>query len=104
MLTVYIRYQIDPYKINEFESYAKKWLPLVEKFGGDHHGYFLPHESANDIAVALFSFPSMADYESYRKKSAHDEECIRAYKIATDTQCIIRYDRHFLRPMQHPDH
>jgi hypothetical protein len=30
--------------------------------GGTHHGYFLPDEGANNIAYALFSFPSLADY------------------------------------------
>jgi hypothetical protein len=43
-------------KLKEFEHYAKLWIPLVEKFGGNHHGYFMPHEGANDIALALFSF------------------------------------------------
>jgi len=31
------------------------WIPLVGKFGGQHHGYFLPHEGPNNIAHALFS-------------------------------------------------
>ena len=67
MITCYLKYLVDPYKIDDFESYAKMWIPLVNKFGGTHHGYFLPHEGANNIAVALFSFPSLAEYEEYRK-------------------------------------
>jgi hypothetical protein len=39
MITCYLRYEIDPFKAKEFETYAKMWLPLVEKFGGTHHGY-----------------------------------------------------------------
>ncbi len=58
MITSYLRYVIDPYKLNEFEKYGKMWIPLVEKFGGTHHGYFIPHEGASNIAIALFSFPS----------------------------------------------
>ena len=60
MITCYVKYQVDPDKIDAFEKYAKLWIPLVERFGGTHHGYFLPHESANDLAVTLFSFPSLS--------------------------------------------
>lgn len=99
MITCYLKYEIDPNKVADFEKYARMWIPLVEKFGGTHHGYFLPHESANDLAVCLFSFPSLAEYEAYRLKSATDEECQKAYAHARNTDCIRRYDRHFLRPL-----
>lgn len=58
MVTCYLRYVIDPSKLAEFEHYGKLWIPLVEKFGGRHHGYFLPSEGANNIALALFTFPA----------------------------------------------
>jgi NIPSNAP len=67
MITCYLKYIIDPYKTAEFETYGKMWIPLVNKFGGIHHGYFMPHEGANNIAYALFSFPSLAKYEQYRE-------------------------------------
>lgn len=76
------------------------WIPLVKKFGGTHHGYYLPHESANDLAVCLFSFPSLGDYEAYRIMSAEDEECQIAFKFAEKMDCIRRFDRHFLRPLE----
>lgn len=53
MITCYVRYVIDPKKVKEFEEYAKMWIPLVEKFGGQHNGYFLPSEGANNVALAL---------------------------------------------------
>lgn len=99
MITCYIRYQIDPDKRGAFEAYAKTWIPLVARFGGTHHGYFLPHESANDLAVALFSFPTLADYESYRSASMADADCQAAFNFASQTKCIRRYDRQFLRPL-----
>jgi len=100
MITCYIQYELNPSKIAEFEEYAHTWVPLVEKFGGTHHGYYLPHESPNDLAVCLFSFPSLADYEVYRVESLTDSECQKAYQFAKDTDCIKRYDRHFLRPLE----
>ena len=42
----------------DFEQYAKMWIALVEKFGGTHHGYFMPSEGASDTACPVhFSEP-----------------------------------------------
>ena len=95
----YLRYVLDTSKLKEFEHYGKLWIPLVEKFGGKHHGYFLPSEGANNIALALFTFDSLATYESYRQRSVEDQECQAAFKYAEDTRCIISYERSFFRPM-----
>ena len=38
--TCYLGYVVEPSKLKEFEIYAKMWIPLVEKFGGMHYGYF----------------------------------------------------------------
>ena len=99
MITCYLRYVIDPYKLKEFEHYGKLWIPLVEKFGGTHHGYFLPSEGANNIALAMFSFSSLAAYEQYRTASAADPACQDAFQYAEDTRCIVSYERSFLRPV-----
>lgn len=99
MVTCYLKYVIDPRKIKDFEEYAKMWIPLVNKFGGQHNGYFLPSEGANNIALALFTFPSLADYEAYRTKSFDDDDCIAAFKFAETTGCIISYERSFFRPI-----
>jgi hypothetical protein len=85
--------------VNEFEQYAKMWIPLVEKFGGSHHGYFLPSEGANNIALALFSFESFAQYETYREDSMRDEQCQQAFEFAQQTDCIVSYERSFFRPV-----
>ncbi|MCA9130180.1 MAG: NIPSNAP family protein [Planctomycetales bacterium] len=99
MITCYLRYRIDMYQLNQFEEYARMWIPLVKRFGGEHHGYFLPYESNSDLAVAIFSFPSLALYEIYRRDSASDSDCQAAYAFAEKTRCIISYERQFLRPI-----
>jgi hypothetical protein len=99
MLTCYLRYILDPYKLEEFEHYAKLWIPLVERFGGQHHGYFLPSEGANNVALALFSFPSLTLYEQYRTQSLQDADCQAAFQYARDTRCILSYERSFFRPL-----
>ena len=99
MVTCYLRYVIDPYKLDDFEAYARLWIPLVERMGGTHHGYFLPHEGPNTIAIALFSFPNLAAYEEYRARIPADEGCQAALALAERTRCIVSYERSFMRPI-----
>ena len=86
-------------KLAEFEAYGAMWLDLVPRFGGIHHGYFLPSEGASDVALAMFSFPSLAAYEKYRTDSMKDPECQAAFKYAEDTRCILSYELSFFRPV-----
>jgi hypothetical protein len=99
MVTCHVRYEIDPAEIDAFERFARRWMELVERHGGTHHGYFLPSEGASDIAYALFSFPSLADYERYRGLFGVDPEFIEADRIRDDSGCVRRYERTFLRPL-----
>ena len=99
MITCHLRYEIDPAQIEAFERFAQRWMELVDKHGGTHHGYFLPSEGANDIAYALFSFPSLAAYEQYRTLFGVDPEFIAADRIRDETGCVKRFERTFLRPL-----
>jgi hypothetical protein len=99
MITALITYVLDPAKVDAFETYAKVWIHLVKRMGGTHHGYFLPHEGANNKAWAMFSFPSLAAYEEYRTRMADDVECMAAFAHAKNTGCILSYDRTFTRPV-----
>jgi hypothetical protein len=58
----------------------------------------MPHEGPSNIALALFSFPSLAAYEEYRAKAAADPECQAAMKYYEETQCFLSYERSFMRP------
>lgn len=98
-VTAHIRYVIDPLKVDDFERYGRRWIDLVTRFGGHHHGYFLPSEGASNIAYALFTFPSLAEYEKYRRDAESDSACIDAYQDAVDSGCIVSYERTFLRPV-----
>ena len=99
MITCYLRYVIDPYKLEAFEEYARLWIPIVNRMGGTHHGYFLPSEGANNIAVALFSFPSLAAYEQYRIAAAADPDCQAAIRFGVETGALGRHKRSFFRPL-----
>lgn len=88
MITCVLHYTIDPNKIAEFEAFAREWIRLVNKHGGDHHGYFLPAEGASDAALALFSFESLAAYERYRSHFGSDPEFVAADKIRDESGCV----------------
>src|SRR5207237_8008309 len=71
-ITCFIRYRIDPFQRAEFETYARRWLEIIPKCGGDLIGYFLPHEGTNDVAWGLISFPGSADYGAYCRRLKSD--------------------------------
>jgi hypothetical protein len=112
MITCFIRYYINPDRLPEFEEYAMIWVPLIEKYGGTHHGYYLPvdtppsaafsfpgvgEEGPENVAVAMFSFPSIEEYDSYRERVKNDPECVRATAIRDESQCFTKYERRFVR-------
>jgi hypothetical protein len=99
MITCVVEYTIDATKTADFERFARAWIGLVGKHGGTHHGYFLPGEGASDRALALFSFPSFADYEAYRALFGNDPEFVAANKIRDDSGCVQRFERSFMRPL-----
>jgi len=99
MITCYLKYVIDPFKIKEFEHYGKLWIPLVEKLGGTHHGYFMPHEGPNNIALALFTFSSLAGYDQLRSRASGGADCLKAMAYYRETKCFLSFERTFMRPV-----
>lgn len=72
---------------------------MVRKLGGVHHGYLLPSEGASNIALASFSFSSLAAYEKYRIRLFADAECLAANLYGEETGCYLSYERTFFRPL-----
>jgi hypothetical protein len=52
MITCHVRYEIDPRRSGRSSGFARRWMELVDRHGGLHHGYFLPAEGASDVAYA----------------------------------------------------
>jgi hypothetical protein len=92
-----IRYQIDPFKREQFARYAETWGTIIPRCGGDLIGYFLPHEGTNDVALALIGFPSLAAYEAYRAKLRQDKDGMENFTFAETNKLILREERTFLR-------
>ncbi|WP_024508989.1 NIPSNAP family protein [Bradyrhizobium sp. ARR65] len=96
-VTVFIRYQIDPFKRAQFEQYAKRWLAIIPKCGGELIGYFMPHEGTNNIAYGLISFESLAAYEAYRARLRGDADGVANFNFAEEHKFILAEERTFLR-------
>lgn len=117
MFTCCIRYQLEPGKLEEFKEYAQSWISLIRKYGGTHHGYFVPaadegilprptfsfpdiaKDGPANVAVALFSFPTVEAYDRYRKLVAEDAACKAATARFDETKCFSSYERTFLVPV-----
>jgi NIPSNAP len=96
-ITVFIRYQLDPFKRDGFENYARRWLEIIPKCGGEVVGYWMPHEGTNNIAYGLISFASLAAYETYRERLKHDSEGAANFALAQQERFILAEERSFLR-------
>ena len=96
-ITVFIRYQLDPFKRTEFEEYARRWLTIIPKCGGDLVGYWMPHEGTDNIAFALISFESLAAYEAYRARLKTDSDSVANFRFAQEKRFILSEERTFLR-------
>lgn len=99
-ITVFIRYQIDPFKRDAFERYARNWLTIIPACGGDLIGYWMPHEGTNNIAFGLISFSSLAAYETYRARLRADDAGRTNFSFAEEEQFILREERTFLRQVE----
>ena len=115
MITCYIRYWIDPQQLEAFAHYGRVWMRLIEKYGGTHLGYFVPGDAPpsaafsfpgigepgpENVAVALFSFPSLEAYEAYRRDVKTDPECQAVTKHFEETKCFTKYERTFVRAVE----
>lgn len=96
-ITVFIRYQIDPFKRAPFEEYARRWLEIIPTCGGDVVGYWMPHEGTNNIAYGLISFESLAAYEAYRARLKADSAGGANFRFAEAERFILAEERTFLR-------
>lgn len=96
-ITVFIRYQLDPARRDAFETYARCWLEIIPKCGGDLVGYWMPHEGTNNIAYGLISFRSLADYEAYRARLKSDADGAENFRFADAQRFILAEERTFLR-------
>jgi hypothetical protein len=68
MITLYLRYTIDPNRLSAFEKYVAEEQQAITESGGKIAGYYVPTDfsGATNEGFGLIDFPSLAEYEAYR--------------------------------------
>lgn len=97
MITCFIRYEIDPFKVTAFEQYARNWGEAIPRCGAELIGYYAPHEGSATTAYGLYNIENLAAYEAYRTRLRDDPLGRENYQFAQREQFIRREDRVFLR-------
>ena len=72
MITLHLRYTIDPNKLSDIKAYVEAEQRPIRESGGKIVGYYLPTDfaRATNEAFGIIDFPSVSEYEIYRKKLA----------------------------------
>lgn len=102
-ITCFIRYEIDPFKKEAFEHYARTWGQAIPRNGADLIGYFAPHEGSATTAYAVYTVDSLAAYEAYRARLAADPLGKENYDFARREKFILKEDRIFLKLASGPN-
>ncbi len=97
MITCFIRYEIDPFKVEAFNEYARTWGQAIPRCGADLIGYYAPHEGSSTVAYGVYNIRNLAEYEAYRERLRRDPMGCANYEFARREQFIRREDRIFLR-------
>jgi NIPSNAP len=97
VITCFIRYEIDPFKTDAFNEYARNWGEAIPRCGADLIGYFAPHEGSATTAFGVYNIESLAAYEAYRERLRNDPLGRSNYEFAKAEQFIRREDRIFCK-------
>ena len=102
MITCFIRYELDPYKVDAFEDYARNWGQAIPRCGADLVGYFAPHEGSATTAYGVYNIADLSAYEAYRARLKDDPLGRENYAFSQRERFIRREDRLFLRNVSTP--
>ena len=97
MITCFIRYEIDPYKRDVFEAYARNWGQAIPRCGADLIGYFAPHEGSATTAYGVYNIKSLGEYVLYRERLRTSDLGRENYAMAARERFILKEDRIFLK-------
>jgi hypothetical protein len=97
MITCFIRYDLDPTKLDAFGHYARAWGEIIPRAGATLVGYFAPHEGSATTAYGVYHVDSLAAYEAYRSRLRDDPQGRENFAFAQREGFIRREDRIFLR-------
>lgn len=102
MITLSIRYTIDPNKLSDFKTYVDAELEPIRQSGGKVVGYFLPTDFSGPTneALGLIDLPTLAAYEQYRAALANDPEHKKNVARLEQSGAIVSMNRSIIRRLE----
>jgi len=102
MITLSIRYTLNPNKLDDFRTYAEAEKEPIRRSGGKIVGYFLPTDFSGPTneALGLIELPSLAAYEQYRAELAADPEHKKNVAQLEESGVIVAMNRTIIRRME----
>jgi len=99
MLTLCIRYTLDPNRIEAFRTYVDNEQPIIRQSGGRIAGYYLPTDFAGptNVAYGLIEFDALEAYERYRQALADDPTHRSNVAELAASGAVLNMDRSFIR-------
>lgn len=97
MITCFIRYEIDPFKQEQFIEYARVWGGAIPNAGANLMGYFAPCEGSLTTAYGVYNIENLAAYEAYRARLGSSPIGRQNYEFAKRERFILKEDRIFLK-------
>ncbi len=77
MITCFIRCEIEFFKIQAFERYARCREQAGPRCGADLIGYFAPHEGSSTTAYGVYPVENLAAYGACRGRLREDRLFLR---------------------------
>lgn len=97
MIACFIRYELDPYKLDAFNEYARNWGQAIPRCGANLIGYFAPHEGSLTTGYGVYTVESLAAYEAYRERLRQDPLGRENYAFNQRERSIHREQRAFFK-------
>ncbi|HEY2351343.1 MAG TPA: NIPSNAP family protein [Candidatus Acidoferrum sp.] len=102
MITLFLRYTIDPNKLADIQKYAADELQPIRESGGKVLGYFMPTDFSGPTneAIGLIDFPSLAEYEIYRAKLAAHPLHKKYVEVLQKTGALLAIQRSLVQRVE----
>jgi hypothetical protein len=102
LITLFLRYTIDPNKLSDIAKYSADEQVPIRECGGKILGYFLPTDfaGATNEAIGLIDFPSLAEYEIYRAKLTDNPLHQKYVEVLQSTGALISIQRSIVQRVE----
>ena len=99
MITLSIRYTINPNKLCDFRSYVEAEQEPIRRSGGQILGYFLPTDFAGPTseALGLIDLPTLSAYEEYRAALAKDADHKKNAALLEQSGAVLSMNRSIIQ-------